>query len=333
MNATTDQSSAPPDLVWEADTPIFRNPTIMYAMLGAVGFGTLLLTLIMIGGSVAMERYEGLPVMMGMALLVGIGVLLLMLLVSLVVFRGKMRMRVLVDEEKIVQTVVSRSAGLASGTAIVAGLAGGGGTLAGSGLIASANRTAVVKTSDLTDVMGNPKTGEIRLRNDWRMVMQLFVPLDRYEEILSVLRARIEAGSIPRERTDIPPVLKLPVVMATLLFGGLLLVEFPLGFARGFVIAMALLTWLGILGRPQGRRFLGWLQLAVIAGGLVHAWTTAPPEGSREGEAWAVGIQLAVLGLFAAYGLLAGLGTFQPRWPTASIAKVDATDPTNQLPA
>ncbi len=334
MNTTSDQTvDEPGELVWEADTPIFRNPTIMTAMLGAVGFGTLLLTVIMIGGSVAVERYEDLPAMMGMALLVGVGILLLMFLVSLVVFRGKMRMRVMVDDEKVVQTVASRSAGLASGAAIVAGLGGGGATLAGSGLIASANRTAIVKICDLTDAVGNPKTGEIRLRNDWRMVMQLFVPLDRYDEILTALRSRIEAGSSPRERTDIPPVLKLPVVMGTLLFGGLLLVEFPLGFARGFVIAMALLTLFSILGRPQGRRFFGWLQVAVIVGGLGHAWTAAPPEWSREGEAWAVGIQLVVLGLFTAYGLLAGLGTFQPRRPSASAQKADIAATSNHQPA
>ncbi|MCB1231155.1 MAG: hypothetical protein KDN19_12845 [Verrucomicrobiae bacterium] len=301
----------------------------MTAILGAVGFGTLLLMVVMIGGTVAVERYENLPGMMGMALLVGSGILLLMFLVSLVVFRGKMRMRVEVDDEKIIQTVISRSAGLASGAALVAGLTGGGATLAGSGLIAAANRTAIVKIRDLTDALGNSKTGEIRLLNDWRMVMQLFVPLDRYDEILAALQARIETGSKPRERTDIPPLLKLPVVMGTLLFGGLLMVEFPLGFSRAFVVAMGLLTLVGILGRPQGRRLLGWLQVAVIVGGLTHAWTTAPPAGDRVGEGWAVGIQLALLGLFAIYGLLAGLGKFQPSQPVPGREKAEAVSTIN----
>ncbi len=205
MNARSNEVSGQSGLTWEADTPIFRNPTVMFGMLGVIGFSTLLLALILLGITVAKERYEKIPEMLGFALLMGSGMLLLMMLVCLLVLGGRMRMRVSVDDEKVVQTVLSRQSGLVSGMAAIAGLAGGGGsgaTLAGSGLIAASNRSDSVRFEDLTEVIGNPVTGEIRLRNDWRMVMQLFVPRERHDEILAELRVRMEASAKPRERIE-----------------------------------------------------------------------------------------------------------------------------------
>ncbi|MCB1237524.1 MAG: hypothetical protein KDM91_20840 [Verrucomicrobiae bacterium] len=310
-------TEAPPTktepLVWEADTPIFRNKFVMGGMLAAVGIATLFLALVTTAMMVSRHRYEGIPGVLAFSAAIGGGVWLLLMGVSLVFFRGGMRTRVVVDGERVTQTVVSRRADRGGLAAVLVGAASGSPGTAGAGLIAAATRSESARFSDLQAVEVRPERGEIRLRNDWRTVMQLFAPPERFGEIVERLRLLVAARAEPVKRADLPPLIKLPVIMGALVFGGFLLVEFPLGFDARRVLPMVALTLLAILGRPAWRRWLGWLLAAGIAGAVFHLWRIEPPSPGRERIGWALGVQLGVIGLFAAFGLAAGLGFFNPK--------------------
>lgn len=88
------------ELRWQGDTPIFSNRSVISGMLAAVGIATLFLALLMTAKQANLGRYEDLPAMQGFAMAIGGGVFLLLLLVSLVFFQGKLRMEVVIDDER-----------------------------------------------------------------------------------------------------------------------------------------------------------------------------------------------------------------------------------------
>ena len=70
---------------------------------------------------------------------------------------------------------------------------------------------------------------EIRLWDEWHTVMQIFVPLDRYDEALTPDRNPDKAKARPRRnpRTDIPTATKALTILGAILLGAFLLVDFP----------------------------------------------------------------------------------------------------------
>lgn len=305
--------SAP--LSWEGDYPILKNRIVLLGLLAAFGFGILLLFLIMTGIAVAAGDFDRLP---GMVVITGFigGIMVVLVLFSMLLLGGKVEMRVEVTGETVTQAVISRRVRWASSLAILAGLLGGGRgvTTAGAGMIAKSREAETVRLRDLREAVGNPSTGEIRLRNESRTVMQLFAPKDRYEEILERIREAIAAGATGEERRDIPDLVKLGVVMGALVFGVYLLVPFPLGFSGLFVVPMVVLTIAMVTVKNQGARpAIGWILAGGIAVSVLALFLADPPDWNREGIGMALFLQLSVIGLFFVAGVLGGAKRFNRR--------------------
>lgn len=309
--AETGEGAVP--LSWEGEYPLLKNKTVLFGLLGALGFGTLLLFMVLTGITVAEGDYDRLPAMVGMTAILGGFILLLCLFVMVVFFGGKMAMRVEVGEDAVTQTVISKRAKWANALAIAAGLFGGarGATTAGAGLIAKSRETETVALADLREAVGNPATGEIRLRNESRTVMQVYAPKERYEEILGRLRQGIAANAAGEARRDIPDLAKVGVVFGALFFGAYLLVPFPLGFSAPFVVVTVVLTILMVTARVhEARPVIGWMLAGGIAVSVFGLLAGAPPDWNEDGIGMALALQLGVIGLFFVAGVMGGMKWF-----------------------
>lgn len=303
-------------LTWLGDYPVVRNKTVAISIFAVTTISVGLTAMFVIGLAVHDGNYEFLLQLVKIFAGIWFGVTLSFFLIGELVF-GKLLMEVIIDDQGVTQIQRSRRAQALNAAAVVGGLlawGSRGASTAGAGLLAASRQTETYRYRDLRHAKGNPRTGEIRLWDDWQTVMQLFAPMDRYKEAMN----RIESGlrNSARNRaplTDIPTAVKALVSFGALVCGAFLLAGFPLAFSAWFVLPMVALTLAAILSHPPRRHWLGWGLACGVAISVAVLFQVKPPALYQEGTGLALGIQLTVIGLFALFGVCAGLGVFTLR--------------------
>lgn len=307
-------SASADDIVWTGDYPVVKNKTVAISIVvvwtiscGAVG-------LLLVGLAVHDGNYDFVTTLLKIVGGIWLAFTVLSFLIGQFFFGGKVPVEVIVGGRGVTQIQRSRRAAAANQAAIIGGLLAGGArgsTAAGAGLLAASRQVEAFEYADLREAKANPKTGEIRLWDDWHTVMQLFVPPDRFEAVLNRIETGIAKAASRRERrTDVPVAVKVLVWLGATVFGTFLLAGFPLAFSPVFVLPMVALTCVGIVSKPPVRGWLGWALAIGIAGSVVLLFKTKPPSLHEPGSGLVLGIQLAALGLFALFGVCAGLGVF-----------------------
>jgi hypothetical protein len=300
-------------LTWLGDYPVVRNKTVAISILAVTTISVGLTSMFVIGLAVHDGNYDFLLQLVKIFAGIWFGVTLSFFLIGELVF-GKLLMEVIIDDQGVTQIQRSKRARALNAAAVVGGLLTGGSrgaSTAGAGMLAASRQTETYRYRDLRYAKGNPRTGEIRLWDDWHTVMQLFAPLERYEETMN----RIESGLRDSARnraplTDIPTAVKALVSFGALVCGAFLLAGFPLAFSAWFVLPMVALTLASILSHPPQRHWLGWGLACGVAISVAVLFQVNPTALHQEGAGLALGIQLTVIGLFALFGVCAGLGVF-----------------------
>ncbi|MFK5921861.1 MAG: hypothetical protein QM496_06755 [Verrucomicrobiota bacterium] len=302
------------ELRWMGDYPISGNKTVMISLLVVSTISVGLVAMLVLGLAIQEGNYQFVA-----RILKGFGIFWLVFtgaffLIAILFLGGKMSMEVVIDDQGVVQAMLNKRTRMASLLAIFGGLAAGGArgySAAGAGMLAQARQVEGYAYKDLRQAKGNPQTGEIRLWDEWHTVMQFFVPLQMYQQAMERIQQGINQAATKRVPTqDIPTAVKALVVFAAVLFGGFLLLDFPLAFSFLFVIPMVILTVMTILSNPVRRRWRGWLLAGSIVISVAILFQMKPPSLYQEGAGLVIGIQLVILGLFTIFGTCAGLGVF-----------------------
>lgn len=306
-------------ITWAGDYPVVRNKTVAISLLAVSTISAGLAGMLLIGIAVQDGNYDFVGTLLKIVGGIWLGFTALLFLIGIVFFGGKVPVEVMIDDRGVVQAMLSKRARAANLLLICGGLAGGravGATAAGAGILAEGRRLEGFRYRDLCSAKGDARTGEIRLWDEWHTVMQIFVPLDRYDEALT----RIETGiakARPRRnpRTDIPTATKALTILGAILLGAFLLVDFPLAFSFVFVLPMVSLTIVTVLSRPIHRRWFGWILAAGVVVSAITLLLVSPPALGEPGSGLVLGIQMTAIGIFAVFGACVGLGLFSLKSP------------------
>lgn len=312
MNTRTPESDG--ILTWIADYPIMRNRTVAISLLAVATISVGLVGLLLIGLAVGDGNYEFVAQLLKIIAGIWLGFLLLLFGIGRFFFGGKVLMEVIINNRGVTQIQRSDRAKSANLAAVLGGLLVGGGRglgAAGAGMLAASRETQGCEFGDFQAARGNPRTGEIRLKDDWHTVMQLFAPVEHYGEAMR----RIESGIAKAGRNrpvpkDIPVAVKALVSLVAVVFGTFLLAGFPLAITAPGLLLIVALAMTTILIRPALRPILGWVLAGLVVVGVAVAFQVDPPALSEPGAGLVLGIELAVLGLFVLFGVCSGLGVF-----------------------
>lgn len=177
---------------WEADLPLFSRVMLVQwtgAMLATWAMIVVILGPIFIARDEA-DSFVTLLLWLGICTA---GVWLLGLLIMAVLFRGRVRMRYVLDGRGIRCESIDSVARSASRLATVAGAVTGRAGLAGAGLLAMSRESESVSWKGAYRAVFRPGAGVILLRNSWRTLMWIQCPAEDYARVAEAVQRQMAA--------------------------------------------------------------------------------------------------------------------------------------------
>lgn len=173
---------------WEKDISIVTNP-LLFKQLAIVSFGAgLFMAVVFSIILLIIGDYGDIPPLLLVSLLTAVGLFLLLLLVSLVYFRNRIRVRFTVDSRGALWETIDKRAISGARLAILGGILGRNPQAAGAGLLAAAREKEYASWNQLSAVEYRDKYRMIVLRNSWRPVMMIVCLPENYEEVANYIR-------------------------------------------------------------------------------------------------------------------------------------------------
>lgn len=301
-----------PDLVWEAELPLFTRAMFMQ-WTGAMLATLVVIMLILVPIFASQGEWEALPMLLLMMSAVTGGLWLLGFLIMALVFRGRLRVRYTLSGKGVLQETIDKTAKGANRLAIVAGVLGRSPQVLGSGLIAKSRESEAVEWDMVAQADDDPARHFITLRNSWRTLMWVQCTPENHPQVLAHIRHALAANPPGGEAGRASPLpryllLSLLTVLACVpLF--LLVEEFGLDLLVALLILCFALATLWLIP------LFGWVVLAGLAWmgvELVLRLTEVRPSTLFPGRSYR-GLDLLTdqdLGLL----LLAALGTAYLVW-------------------
>jgi len=182
-----------PVLEWETDVHLVTHPLMlanvakMFVITAAI-MGGLLSFLMLVTG-----EPEGIaPLLAVTGLTVG-GVAVLFLLIAVVFFRNRMRMRFRLDGKGAKARMIDTRAKTANRLAVVAGILGRSPGVAGAGLIAATNTEQATVWKAVAHAHYHKAWRTITLSNGWRTVVTLFCTDANYDAVAAAVARALDA--------------------------------------------------------------------------------------------------------------------------------------------
>jgi len=175
---------------WEKEITILSNPLILKQMLivvaGSGFFMAFILTIIF----TATGDYRDIPVMLLVSLLTAAGLGLLLLIVTLIFFRNKLRVRFTIDDTGVLWQTIDNRSKTAARLALIAGILGRSPAAAGAGALSASREKEFVHWKEVDSATFNRRQKIITLRNSWRPVMMLVCLPDNYDQIATLIKSK-----------------------------------------------------------------------------------------------------------------------------------------------
>ncbi len=173
---------------WEKDITILSNPLILKQMFMVVAGSGLFMAFVLTVILAATGDYRDIPAMLLVSLLTASGLGLLLVMVTLIFFRNKTRVRFTIDDRGALwQTIDSRSK-TASKLALIAGILGRNPAVAGAGALSISRETEFIRWKEIASATFNPGQKIITLNNSWRPVMMLVCLPNNYNQVTAFIK-------------------------------------------------------------------------------------------------------------------------------------------------
>jgi len=277
-----------PIIVWEITAPAIRNPLIWFQSMIAVGSGATFVFLLLIGLNIYEKSWDQIPDSVIVWLSLFLGIFILYAIVILVMFGRGYTMRYEMDENGIVQhSLYAKRKGFQwfKWLGLLGILSGksAGYTAAGATMLANSRQVIGAKWKEIDRIETYPSRKEIRLLNNWRTVIQVFCPADRYDEVYAWITKRVTSTE-PQVR-ETPFAYKVFLSFFVLLFGFFLLPELPIRVKPVFTLVMMVSLLFALWSQGKKRTIASMIALFIAIGSPVLVGGIYGIEVQREG-AW-----------------------------------------------
>lgn len=192
------------DVAWEADVSLLTNPLVV-RQLAFVVLGAGLMMVVLLGFIfIATGEFDAIVPMLQAALLTTAGFGLLLLLVTVLVFGGRIRVRFVIDEHGVLWETVDPRAVTANRFALLAGILARSPQAVGAGALARTRQRSMVSWSQVQGVEVDDRRRTLTLRDSWRPIMLVVCSPTTYPTVRALATHRVDASATgagaPRRR-------------------------------------------------------------------------------------------------------------------------------------
>ncbi len=178
-------------IAWETDIRLATNPLVVkQLMLIALSSGLFMAFLLSFVLATTGD-YRDVPMMLLISLAAAGGLGLLLLLVTLVIFGNRIRVRFIVNHEGALWETVDPRVLSGSRLAMLAGVLGPSPQAAGAGGLAVSREKELVRWDEFSAVQGDERRHTIVLRSSWRPLMMVICLPSNYEHVLRTVNQRV----------------------------------------------------------------------------------------------------------------------------------------------
>jgi len=193
-------------LIWEKDISIITNPLIFKQLaLVSIGAGLFMAVLLTVILAVSGD-YTGIPPMLLVSLITSFGLFLLLLLVSLLYFRNRIRVKFTVNHKGALWETIDKRAVTGIRLSVLSGILGGSLQAAGAGILAAAREKEFISWNEANSIAYDSSNHMIIIRNNWRPIMMLVCLPENYKQVAELIRSVHPDNN--REHQDIEPIKK-----------------------------------------------------------------------------------------------------------------------------
>lgn len=299
-----------PILSWEIDSPVISSSLVWFQTALVVGSGAGFVFLLLVGLNLYERHWDQIPDSFQVGFFLFLGMFLLFALVMLLMFSRGAATRYEVSAEGIVQQTLRKRSrwfkwlgflGIFSGT-------GAGYTAAGAALLSDARETIYLKWDEITGIESNPEKGEIILKDNWHIVMQVFASHEAFDAVKKQISDHITKNSteILPEKKETPFTRKIMLSFFALLFGFFLLPELPIRVVPVFTLLLMLFVLFSLWSTGTKRLIFSLLSLLLSIGLPAIAAFYDGVHLQRDGAGYALALELffyLYLAAVALYGL------------------------------
>ena len=192
-------------LSWETDIGLLTNPLILRQMALVVVIAGLFMAFLLSFVFAMTGDFQDIPMILLISLLAAAGLGVLMLLVSLLFFRNRIRVRFTIDAEGALWETVDKRAVAGSRLAMVAGILGRSPQTAGAGALAAAREREYVEWDEVSAVEVNPRHRMITLRGSWRPLLMLICLPENYDRVASYVSTKVTPAPAAATKPRVKP--------------------------------------------------------------------------------------------------------------------------------
>jgi hypothetical protein len=179
------------EISWETNISLLTNPMV-WKQMAMVIFGACMGMAFILSFIFAVSgEYRDIPAILFISLIISLGLWLLFLLIALVFFGNRMRIRYTMDHNGVLWETVDKRARIANRMVIAAGILGGNLKAAGAGSIAASREKEFVHWKELSDAIYDKHRRMLKLRNRWRTVMLVVCLPDNYDQVVAITKKKI----------------------------------------------------------------------------------------------------------------------------------------------
>lgn len=298
--------------IWSLNISIVKN-TLLWFQLFMVSFVVFLFMLILLlSANLFQYQWDAIPSSLVVSSIIGGGFFITLSLVLFLIYIRGIPTSYVFNEDSIEQYTLNHEKKSFSLLALL-GIASGkstGFTAAGANLVARSRQHIVVKFSEVKSIENHPNQSEIRLKNEWRTLMQVICPKEEFEVISAAIINKTQQCKQPlneldkkNKKPETTFAKKLLLSFITLVFGGFLFVRLPIHYVGVLAIVTIILAFLSLWtnGRKQTvfAIILSMTPIIAVLLGINYDGVSL----SRSGSFYALTIEIILIAFFILLGL------------------------------
>ncbi|HOP22952.1 MAG TPA: hypothetical protein PK055_06835 [Gammaproteobacteria bacterium] len=246
------------------------------------------------------QDWQQIPASASVAFIISIGFYVVFGLISFLFFHHGVSTSYHLDENSIQQFTQNKQSKWTKLLLVLGFLTGNRAALTatGAGLLAKSRELISTDWDDLTHADFFPTRNEIRLKNNWRTVMQVVCEEDDFESIKQIIKQQIKNKPILNrdvnsDHTSLPK--KVVLSLLILILGSFLFIRLPVHYVGSFALATIVTALFSVWGQGRLKTIMGGLLFLMPLLAVFGAYHYREIDFNKAGSEYAFMIEILII--------------------------------------
>jgi len=293
--------------VWNINIPILKNPLLWYQLFVVASVVCAFMLILLLEANLFQNQWEAIPSSVLTAIIIGGGFFIVFSLVLFIIYVRGIPTTYVLNDKSIEQYTLNKEKKTFSFLSLL-GIASGknvGFTAAGASLLARSRERIAVNWKDIYCVENYPNLHEIRLKNEWRTVMQVVCPKDQFDSILEVIKNQTQTrkqSSNNNQANEPSFAKKIILSLMILICGSFLFVRLPIHYVGFFTIATIAMAFASLWSEGAKKKIFAAILTFTPMIAVIAAFAFKEVDMSKAGSVYALIIELISISFFLLLG-------------------------------